>query len=171
MIFTFTFHYGRIQSMPQQSDSSDSGSFTFHYGRIQSLVWSREACWSKEFTFHYGRIQSEEYGTIKKTTFTFTFHYGRIQSCTTTAALMGQTDLHSIMVGFNLEAYKLPGYDNIIYIPLWSDSIQKQEQMLRSEIRHLHSIMVGFNPMHLLPDSIVFTRFTFHYGRIQSSFV
>ena len=77
----------------------------------------------------------------------FTFHYGRIQSQLFRYQGRYNHHLHSIMVGFNREPQTAKHGIGEIYIPLWSDSIA-----------------------YALQNTTQCMTFTFHYGRIQSSF-
>ena len=149
-------------------DAIRSARFTFHYGRIQSSRVSfrtSSRCW---FTFHYGRIQSFRPRSRCTDRLSFTFHYGRIQSRSRRGRYSQARNLHSIMVGFNLillgfffsailhlhsimvgfnrKLTKTTTSTLRIYIPLWSDSIEKDKTLTE-----------------------LLLKFTFHYGRIQST--
>ena len=55
------------------------------------------------------------------------------------------------MVGFNHWSAAVAGDYALIYIPLWSDSIQV-DAAAQSRHSYLHSIMVGFNPCQFEPQ-------------------
>ena len=78
-----------------------------------------------------------------------------------------QTNLHSIMVGFNHERGNTRHRGDHIYIPLWSDSIV-------SVTGSVHTGSQIYIPLWSDSISLFFCdpsrydTFTFHYGRIQS---
>ena len=163
----FTFHYGRIQS----SRSSRLISSYFHLHSImvgfnQRLPGAVEPA-VPEFTFHYGRIQSIRRIRSRGRRSKFTFHYGRIQSQNRRITESMRWNLHSIMVGFNRCCLPPLWPPDLIYIPLWSDSITTA--MCSTENYTQIYIPLWSDSIQFDIDGVLVpVIFTFHYGRIQS---
>ena len=76
-------------------------------------------------------------------------------------------DLHSIMVGFNRGVDRIPCFLSWIYIPLWSDSIPARLHGTGSAT-HIYIPLWSDSISIASISSVLHSIFTFHYGRIQS---